>query len=550
MSGFTFSDKKVLIVEDQRPFLVLLRGLLNGLGASSVKTAQHAEQAVVLCKQNQFDMVIADLHYGSDRKNGFELIEEIRTKKWLKPNAIFLLISADTARPIVMGSIERRPDDFLVKPFSQAQIKSRLIRAWLKRQFLAPVYFAVSKDQTSQAIETAQSLLSQPSQYKRHCLQLLIELYWKNNQPEKAMQLLKNDESGQQSLWSQIAMGKTLIALKQYDDAGTLAEQLIKKNKFCVEAYDVLAESLSAKQEAELALDTIKQALKISPFSLQRQYVACRIAREHGDYPLASDTCFSIWELSKRSVHQSASHWCSYIRSLLDAAQFAEDKRGKNRFQQEALLAMQRSKFDESLGRLTDEFDFSIFEELVHARINAIDGKLIEAKRNLAQSQFIIDKSYETFPAVYAPDSVYTLFQIGEFEQGQQLINRLSSEQTKLDPNSQYAVDHATKDVSDVHQAYQSLNQKGISLYQEGKFSEAKETFQQAQKLAPVNTGVALNLLQCLLKMMNNKTSNKVDAKLVAECRSVYKLIDGMPMVGQHLEKYDSLSEELKAILD
>jgi len=550
MAAFTFSDKKVLIVEDQRPFLVLLRGLLNGLGASSVKTAQNAEQAVSLCRKSQFDIVVADLHYGSDRKNGFELVEELRTRKWLKPNSIFLLISADTARPVVMGSIEKRPDDFLVKPFSQAQIKSRLVRAWQKRQFLAPVYFAVEKDQLGQAIDTAKSLMSQPSQYKRHCLQLLIELYWKSEQPEKAMQLLKQDESGQQSLWTQIAIGKTLNALKQYDDAAQVANQLIKKNKFCVEAYDVLAESLSAKQDAEQALDIIRQALKISPFSLQRQFVACRIAREHGDYPLASETCYSIWELSKRSVHQSASHWCSYIRSLLDAAQFADDKKHKNRYQQEVMLAMQRSKLDENLSRLTEEFDFSIFEELVHARINAIDGKLIEAKRNLARSQFTIEKNYESFPAVYAPDSVFTLFQIGEFEQGNQLLNRLSNEQTKLDPNSQYAIEQASKQVDDVQQAYQSLNQKGITLYQEGKFSEAKESFQEAQKLAPVNTGVALNLLQCLLKMMNQKKSDKTDAKLVSECRSVYKLIDGMPMVGQHLEKYNSLSEELQAILD
>ena len=148
-----FSNKQVLIVEDQRPFLLLLKGLMHSMGASDVVTKSSAEQAVSLCKKHKFDIVICDLHLGADNKNGYELIEELRTRRLISPTSVFILISADSARPIVLGSIERRPDDFLIKPFSQVQLKSRIVRAWQKRQFLQQAFSLVEQGEINSATE-------------------------------------------------------------------------------------------------------------------------------------------------------------------------------------------------------------------------------------------------------------------------------------------------------------------------------------------------------------------------------------------------------------
>ena len=89
-----FSNKQVLIVEDQRPFLLLLKGLMHSMGASDVVTKSSAEQAVSLCKKHKFDIVICDLHLGAENKNGYELIEELRTRRLIGPTSVFILISA------------------------------------------------------------------------------------------------------------------------------------------------------------------------------------------------------------------------------------------------------------------------------------------------------------------------------------------------------------------------------------------------------------------------------------------------------------------------
>ena len=131
-----YQEVNILIVEDQRPFLILLKGLLTNLGAKDVMTATSADQAIRFCRNHRVDIIVCDLHLGTNKKNGFELYQELQYRKMVSAGAVFLLISADATRPIVLGSLEHKPDDYLLKPFSQAQLKSRLNRSWQRKRFI------------------------------------------------------------------------------------------------------------------------------------------------------------------------------------------------------------------------------------------------------------------------------------------------------------------------------------------------------------------------------------------------------------------------------
>lgn len=538
-----YADKQVLIVEDQRPFLLLLRGLLNTMGATNIVTKSSAEQAITLCRKQKYDIIVADLHLGADKKNGFELIEELRIRKLIKPSTIFLLISADSARPIVLGSIERRPDDYLIKPFSQAQLKTRIARSWQKRQFLQPVYAAIFDEDWNKAIDNAEHLASMTSPYQRSCEQLLVELYWEIKEPEKALDVLKPYSDGKPLLWAQVALGKTYLHLTKPDKAIEVAETILQSNRFSPDAHDILADAYDMQQSHDDAVSSIKMALKISPYSLPRHFAACQIAWNNNDFVLAAESAKSIWELSKRTVHQNIAHWCGYIRSTLDVAEHAEEKRTKNRYQQEALLALQRGKFDDALTKITEDFDIDIYEQVITARVNAIDGKMLDARKHLAASQIAIDDKYDEYPVGFAPDSVKVMFDLGEFEEAQSLLSILNRKSITLDPNSRELLKREEQRASDKQANYQQFNRKGISLYQQGQYEKAKEAFTAAQTFAPVNTGVALNLLQCLIKILDK--NDKAEPALVKECRRVYKLIEDMPLSNQHQQKFDALKADL-----
>lgn len=539
----TYANKRILIIEDQRPFLLLLRGLVNNLGAKEVGIAHSADQALSMCRKQKFDVVIADLHLGADKKNGFELIEELRIRKMIKASTVFLIMSADSARPMVLGSLERRPDDYIVKPFSQAQLKSRINRAWLKRQFMLPVYDALFKDDIYTAIKLVKGLAKQSSIYQRYCVQVLVELYWQTEQLDNALALLTHDEKAMPALWTQIALAKTHLLKGNAEQSAKLAKQILVHNRFNAEAYDILAESESILTHKEEAITAIKQAIKISPLSLNRQYIACRIARENGDWELLTESSLQIWELSKRTVHQDIQHWCNHIASILDAAEASDDRRVKNRYQQEALLLIHRSQFDDNLSKVNQDFDLSIFEKLVNARVSLLDGKLIEAKAEMLRSQLQIERRYDEYPAGFAPESLKVMFDLGEFEEAANLMAQLKAQGTELDPNSQYLMGRIRNRAERKQADYATHNKRGITLYQQGKFEEARIAFLQAQEHAPVNTGVALNLLQCNLKILAMNT--KPEPVLVRECKQVFKTVDGMPLKPHHQQKLDGLLEDL-----
>ena len=543
-----YVDKRVLIIEDQRPFLLMLKGLMTSMGCTEVVTKSSAEQALSLCRKQKFDIVIADLHLGADRKNGFELVEELRLSQLISPSSIFILISADSARPVVLGSLERRPDDYLIKPFSQMQLKTRITRAWRKRQALLAVYSAIFDKDLPQAIEACKRVINSDNHYRHSAEQLLVELYWQTGADQDALDLLAPYGDSPQAQWVTTALARTYLRLGKASLAIELGEQILTANRFSAEAYEIIAHARQAINEGEAAIAAINQAIKLSPYSIARYHSACQLARQNNNYPLAHDACLAIWDLSKRTVHQHISHWCGYIRSMLDVAEYTDDKQQKNRYQQDALLQLQRGRHNDDIARIDTDFDYDIFEQVIMARIATLDNNKMDAKRALFHSQQAIKAQYEAYPVYYAPDSLKVMLELGEYEQAQPITQLLQNHQHELDDNSAFAVKQAAERAAGAQQAYTQYNRDGIGLYQQGKFAEARTAFSQAQFYAPVNTGVALNLLQCILKLAEKQS--KPGRELVIECKRLTRLIDEMPLQPPFEQKFSALQPEIEALLD
>ena len=540
-----YADKRVLIIEDQRPFLLVLRGLLHSMGATEVVTKSSAEQALSLCRKRKFDIIISDLHLGSDKKNGFEFIEELRSQKLAKPSAIVMLISADSTRPFVLGSLERAPDDYLIKPFSQAQIKSRLSRAWQKRQTLLPVYQALFDDNITTARKEAERLFKNNVHYRGSLAQILVEIYWKLNAYDKVTQILNEFDQTRPVPWIQTALARNCLKMGDIDKARSLAEKITEKQRFNADAMDIIAECQNAQKDGEGALSTIRNAIRISPYSVARHTIACTLARANQDYPLASESAQAIWLLSRKTTQQHASLWCGYIRSLLDVAEHAAEKKIKNKYQQEAMLAMQRGKFDDYLSRQNADFDFVIYEHIISSRIYSLDGKFADAKRALVNSQDAIAYKYDEYPSDYAPDSLKAMLDLGDFEDAEELSNLLRKQGVVIDHQTQQLIDADKQKASEKQRNYAQHNREGINHYQSGDYKAAHVSFGLALKYSPVNTGVALNLLQCVLKLLSANAGR--EPALMSDCRRLKNLLDGLPMKEQFMQKYKELQDDLSS---
>ena len=158
-------------------------------------------------------------------------------------------------------------------------------------------------------------------------------------------------------------------------------------------------------------------------------------------------------------------------------------------------------------------------------------------------SQMAIENQFELYPASLAPSSMQLMVDLGEFEEVNQLLQTLASQNTELDDSSRMLVRSMSKQVKESEQQYTHINRRGIQLYQQEKYAEAKAAFNSALELSPVNAGIALNLLQCLIKLMTN--NGKDDGAMIKEARQVYKILNHAPMREQHQSKFDGLRDEL-----
>ena len=105
-------NKKILIVEDEEPMLVILRDSLMDAGFT-VATAKNGEEGLVRAYQERPDLILLDIVM--PKMDGMTMMRKLREDPWGKTAPIIFLtnLSADDA---VKKEIEaKEPAQYLVK---------------------------------------------------------------------------------------------------------------------------------------------------------------------------------------------------------------------------------------------------------------------------------------------------------------------------------------------------------------------------------------------------------------------------------------------------
>ena len=117
------TQANILIVDDDPDFGTVVSELveLEGLAASR---ATNATEALALCQQKQFDVVLLDLKLGAD--SGLEVLREIG-QHW--PDLPVIVITAHGSLETAAAAVREKAFDYLGKPFPAAELIGVLRRA-------------------------------------------------------------------------------------------------------------------------------------------------------------------------------------------------------------------------------------------------------------------------------------------------------------------------------------------------------------------------------------------------------------------------------------
>ena len=113
----------VLIVDDYKTMLRIIRNLLRQIGFDNIEEAMDGGAALQKLRNKEFGLVISD--WNMEPMSGLQLLKEVRLDVKLK-DVPFIMITAERKTENVVAAKEAGVNDYIVKPFNAGTLESKI----------------------------------------------------------------------------------------------------------------------------------------------------------------------------------------------------------------------------------------------------------------------------------------------------------------------------------------------------------------------------------------------------------------------------------------
>lgn len=114
---------QILIVDDYKTMLRIIRNLLKQIGFNNVDEATDGASALAKMRAKNYGLVISD--WNMEPMTGFELLKEVRADEGLKATP-FIMVTAESKTENVIAAKGAGVNNYIVKPFNAATLKTKL----------------------------------------------------------------------------------------------------------------------------------------------------------------------------------------------------------------------------------------------------------------------------------------------------------------------------------------------------------------------------------------------------------------------------------------
>ncbi|HEX9752237.1 MAG TPA: response regulator [Methyloceanibacter sp.] len=113
----------VLIVDDYKTMIRIIRNLLKQLGFANVDEASDGTAALGMMREKDYGLVISD--WNMEPMTGYELLREVRADDRLSRTP-FIMVTAESKTDNVIAAKKAGVNNYIVKPFNAATLKSKI----------------------------------------------------------------------------------------------------------------------------------------------------------------------------------------------------------------------------------------------------------------------------------------------------------------------------------------------------------------------------------------------------------------------------------------
>ncbi|MFN7038474.1 MAG: response regulator [Alphaproteobacteria bacterium] len=116
-------NMNILIVDDYKTMLRIIKNLLTQLGFTNIEEATDGSMALIKLKEKKYDLVISD--WNMEPMSGLELLKSVRADNDIK-SIPFIMITAESKTENVVAAKQAGVNNYIVKPFNAETLKTKL----------------------------------------------------------------------------------------------------------------------------------------------------------------------------------------------------------------------------------------------------------------------------------------------------------------------------------------------------------------------------------------------------------------------------------------
>jgi len=488
-----YATRIYLLIDDFGEMRSMIKGLLRTLGATKIDTARNAKEALELIEHNRYDVILCDYNLGPGR-SGQQLLEEIRHRDLIDMSTVFVMITAENTRDMVMAVVEYEPDSYLSKPFSKDLLGTRLTKLFQLKADLSPVLEAARRHDYNGALEMLEQRIARNPKNLAHLIKLKAEISLKAGKNDQAGEIYQRLLAERDVPWARLGLGKVQFARKEFVEAKDNFDHLVQNQKTMMSAYDWLAKAQRALGLNEDAQSTLHTAVDMSPQVALRQHALGELAMTNQDVEQAEKSYANAVKVGKHSIYNTPKLHAGLAKSKSAA--------GKH---DEALAVIN------NMGKTFDDPSAAFYAASAEAVVRQDQGDSAAAQGCLEKAAGLHESLGENAPQESALELARAAAHVGNKELAESLLrsaiqNNHDNEEFMLDATDVFRSggisDDANASVHAIRQEVVEMNNQGVKLISKGKFSEAIELFAKAADSMTSNLVINLNAARALIMQM------------------------------------------------
>ena len=500
--------QRVLVIDDFDNVRKSIRAMLVKLGVETVVEATHGIQALRIMRDQRFDVILCDFNLGKGM-DGQQLLEEAREQRVVPYTTLYILITAETSREMVMGALEDEPDDYLAKPFAFDTLRQRWEK-WQKRRFqLREALIAKEKGEDKKLLDACKSIAEKAPRYRGWAQRQMSDLFIKMKAYDPAKKLLGAILEKRDVPWAQLDRSRLHILEGEFEEAKEMLEEMIRFHPDMTTAYDLLAECYHALKEPMNEMIVLKKAVLVSPRNLKRQRLLAEVSEQQEEYKVSRRAFRSVISLSENSSHEDPRMYQRMLNVMGLEADESEDVERK-RLAKEINLSINKmnKKYSDNEEVKATSAMFSLMNV---CRVNPNKAPEEETLKRLFKN---VSDHCDFFSKEMVFYTAKFMFLNNRFSDGDALVNQLKHHPDLNDDFLHTVEEMQNEPISgEAKKKAQELNQAGRSKYEKGNLDGAMYKFREAMQFSPRNPGLILNYVQCAVTQHDYKTMTDDEKK-------------------------------------